>query len=73
MGALFGGAKPAPIVRAPIREVEGPKTTTLDPDHGEAVAEARRTRLTLKKRSSRGNLITQLAIPNTDVRQGVTI
>lgn len=73
MGSLFGGPAPAPIIRAPIREVEKPTTTTLDPDHGEAVAKARRKRLALKKRSSRSNLRVRLSTPHTKGRQGISL
>ena len=74
MCKLFGGgAVPAPIIRAPIRDVEGPKTTTVDPNHGDAVGAAKRRRAALSKRSSRSNLRVNLATTNTDTRQGVQI
>ena len=72
MGFLFGKA-PTPVIAAPIKEVEKPKTTELDPDHGAAIAEAKRKRIALAARSSRSNLRTQLATPGADVRQGSTI
>lgn len=70
---IFGGAAPTPVIRAPIKEDEKPKTTTLDPNHGEAVAKARRKRLALKKRGSRSNLRVRLSTPNTTGRQGIRI
>lgn len=72
MGGLFG-SPPTPTIAAPIKEVEKPKTTTLDPDHGEAVAKARQKRLALSKRSSRSNLRTRLSTPGTQTRTGIAI
>ena len=72
MGGLFG-SPPTPTVAAPIREVEKPKTTKLDPDHGEAVGEAKRKRESISKRASRTNLRTRLSTPGLDTRTGIAI
>ena len=72
MGGLFG-SPPTPTIAAPIKEVEKPKTTTLDPDHGEAVSKARQKRLALSKRSSRSNLRTRLSTPADNVEQALYV
>ena len=71
---LFGGSDPAPIISTPIAPVEGPKTNTLDPNHGEGVEAARRKRLALSSRSSRSNLRIKLATTDeAPQRAGIAI
>ena len=66
-------SKPTPIVNTPIKEVEPPKTTSLDPDHGESVGNTKRQREAISKRAGRNKLKIGLRTTSDVVRTGISI
>lgn len=71
-GGLLGGGRPEPQVQQPQPVRAAPKTD-VDPNRSEGVAEARRRRLALAKRTGRSGLRTDLTQGSSTTRSGINI
>ena len=71
-GLLGGGKKPSPtqVIRAPAADAN---KGNVDPNRSEAVAEARRRRVSLSRRTGRSALRVDLANGGTNTRSGISI
>ena len=72
IGGLFGGGAKKPAVTTPAPVSDAPRTN-VDPNRSEGVAEARRRRLSLSKRTGRSALRTDLDQSSGTSRSGISI